>query len=102
LPADAGPAGLPHLTRDRLAVLGGGFAPGALMGTHLAGLIFFLNPGLPFSFLPVLRGVLLYGGLAGLASLALHLPFTWRRPRWARRILPWGLTVALAVSALLD
>jgi Type I phosphodiesterase / nucleotide pyrophosphatase len=72
------------------------------MGVHLAGLIFFLNPGLPFSWVPVLRGVVVYGGLAGLASLAVHLPFTWGRPRRALRIVPWGLTLALAVSALLD
>jgi hypothetical protein len=49
-----------------------------------------------------LRGVAAYGALIGLISLALHLPFTWRRPRRARRILPWSLTVALAVAALLD
>ena len=40
--------------------------------------------------------------LLGLASLALHLPFTWGRPRRARRALPWSFTVALAASALLD
>jgi hypothetical protein len=79
-----------------------GCAPGALLGTHLAGLIFFLNPGLPFSPGPVLRGILLYGALLGLVGLALHLPFTWKRPRRARRFLPWGLTAALAGAALLD
>lgn len=72
------------------------------MGVHLAGLIFFLNPGLPFTPLPVLRGVLLYGALTGAASLLLHLPFTWGRPRRARRILPWSLTAALLLSALID
>ncbi|HEV8582360.1 MAG TPA: alkaline phosphatase family protein [Thermoanaerobaculia bacterium] len=102
LPADAGPSDLQHLKRGWLAVLGGGFAPGALTGTHLAGLIFFLNPGLPFSFVPVLRGVLLYAGLLGLVSLVLHLPFTWGRPTRASRVLPWSLTVALAASGLLD
>jgi Type I phosphodiesterase / nucleotide pyrophosphatase len=102
LPADAGSSDLHHLTRGWPAVLGGGFAPGALTGTHLAGLIFFLNPGLPFAFLPVLRGVLLYGALLGLVSLGLHLPFTWGRPARAGRILPWSLTVALATSSLLD
>jgi hypothetical protein len=102
LPAQAGPADLHHLTRGRLAILGGGFAPGALVGVHLAGLIFFLNPGLPFAFRPVLRGVVVYGALLGLVSLALHLPWTWRRPRRARRILPWSLTAALAAAALLD
>jgi predicted AlkP superfamily phosphohydrolase/phosphomutase len=50
----------------------------------------------------VLRGTLLYGLLLGLLSLALHLPFTWNHPRRARRALPWGLTVALAVAAVLD
>jgi len=88
--------------RGWLAVLGGGFAPGALAGVQLAGLIFFLNPQLPFAFGPVLRGSLVYGTLIGLLSLALHLPFTWGRPRRARRILPWSFTAALAVSALLD
>ncbi len=85
-----------------MAILGGGFAPGALAGAQLAGLIFFLNPRLPFAFAPVLRGCLIYGALLGAVSLALHLPFTWGRPRRARRALPWSLTLALALSALLD
>jgi hypothetical protein len=69
---------------------------------QLAGLIFFLNPRLPFAAGPVLRGCLIYGTLGALVSLAGHLPFTWRRPRRARRVLPWSLTAALALSALLD
>ena len=88
--------------RGWLAILGGGFAPGALAGIQLAGLIFYLNPHLPFAFGPVLRGSLIYGTLIGAISLALHLPFTWRRPRRARRALAWTFTAALAVSALLD
>ncbi|HEX6901746.1 MAG TPA: alkaline phosphatase family protein [Thermoanaerobaculia bacterium] len=104
LPAETGPHDLHRLTRGRawLTVLGSGFAPGALAGVQLAGLIFFLNPGLPFSFGPVLRGIAVYGSLLGLVSLVLHLPFTWGRPRRARRALPWALTVALAASALQD
>ena len=106
LPPEAGPANLHRLTRRWLAIPGSGFAPGALVGAHLAGLIFFLNPRLPFTAGPVLRGILLYGSLLGLASLVLHLPFTWpftwRRPRRALRALPWGLTAALAIAALLD
>ncbi|HSN89534.1 MAG TPA: hypothetical protein VL025_22420, partial [Thermoanaerobaculia bacterium] len=82
--------------------MAGGFLPGALAGTHLAGLIFFLNPGLPFAPGPALSGVLVYGSLVGLVSLLLHLPFTGRRPRHARRALPWGITLALAATALLD
>ena len=102
LPPEAGQTDLHRLTRRWLAILGGGFAPGALAGIHLAGLIFFLNPGLPFAAGPVLRGVAVYGALLGLASLALHFPFTRRHPRRALRALPWGLTVALAAAALLD
>ncbi|HTQ79277.1 MAG TPA: alkaline phosphatase family protein [Thermoanaerobaculia bacterium] len=85
-----------------LEILGAGLLPGLLAGTQVAGLLFFLNPELPFSFLPVARGILLYGGLLGGVSLAVSLPWTWRRPRRAWRILPWGLTLALASAALLD
>lgn len=87
---------------DPLKTILAGLAPGFLLGTHVAGLIFFLNPHLPFSPGPVARGVLVYGGLLGLASLALHLPFTARRPVRARRWLPWALTLALAAAAWLD
>jgi type I phosphodiesterase/nucleotide pyrophosphatase len=83
-------------------VLAAGLLPGLLAGTQIAGLIFFLNPGLPFSPAPVARGILIYGSLLGAASLAVCLPWTWGRPRRARRALPWGLTVALALAALLD
>jgi len=83
-------------------VLAAGLAPGALAGAQLAGLIFFLNPALPFQPAPVLRGILIYGGLAGLASLLLHLPFTWGRPRRALRWLPWALTLSLLIAAVLD
>ncbi|HKV10519.1 MAG TPA: alkaline phosphatase family protein [Thermoanaerobaculia bacterium] len=50
----------------------------------------------------MLSGLGLYGSLLGLLSLLLHLPWTARRPRRARRALPWGITAALAVAALLD
>lgn len=88
--------------RDWAHILAAGLAPGALAGTQLAGLLFFLNPGLPFRPVPVVRGILIYGGLLGLASLLLHLPSTWGRPRRARRWLPWGLTLALLLAGLLD
>jgi len=83
-------------------VLVAGLLPGLLAGTQIAGLLFFLNPDLPFSAEPVARAVLLYGSLVGTLSLALCLPWTWGRPRRARRILPWGLAVALALAAVLD
>jgi hypothetical protein len=103
--AGSSPGGTTRV-RAVLDIAACGFLPGALAGVHLAGLIFFLNPGLPFTLGPVLRGVLVYGTLLGLASLALHFPFTWpftwRSAQRARRVLPWGLTVALATAALLD
>ena len=92
-------------TRSRpgwLDVLAAGFAPGALFGTQLAGLIFFLNPGLPFAPWPVARGIAVYAFLLGAVSLAVHLPLTFGRPRRARRWLPWALTMILAGAALLD
>ncbi len=85
-----------------LAVLAAGFLPGALAGTHLAGLIFFLNPGLDFAAVPLARGVLLYGGLGGVVTLLLSLPWLWGRPVRANRWLPWGLTAALTFAAVLD
>jgi len=85
-----------------LDVVWGGLLPGALAGVHLAGLIFFLNPRIPFTPGPVARGILFYSGLLGAASLLLHLPFLWGRPRRARRWLPWGLTLVLGGAAALD
>lgn len=79
-----------------------GLLPGLLAGAHLAGLVFFLNPELPFSGASVGRGVLLYGGLFGAASMLLLLPLFGGRPDRAGRILPWGITCALAGAALLD
>ncbi len=43
----------------------GAFLPGALAGTQVAGLLFFLNPHLPFDSLSILRGVAFYGSLLG-------------------------------------
>lgn len=80
------------------------FLPGALAGAHVAVLLFFLNPHLPFTFGPVLRALLLYGGLLGLlGSLGslLTLPALRRRRVKAARLLPWTLTGALTLAALL-
>jgi hypothetical protein len=79
-----------------------GFLPGALVGAHLAGLLFFLNPALPWSAMPVFRAVSWYAMELGLFSVALHLPLlAMRRPR-VRRVLPWTLTAAFGLAAVLD
>ncbi len=79
-----------------------GFLPGALVGAHLAGLLFFLNPALPWSAMPIFRAVSWYAMELGLFSVALHLPLlAVRRPR-ARRVLPWTLTAAFGLAAVLD
>ncbi len=84
------------LARDLVS----GFLPGALAGTQVAGLIFFLNPHLPFDPLSVLRGVGFYSSLLGGLSLLLTLPFAlWRKHR-VRRWLPIGLTAVLAAAGL--
>jgi hypothetical protein len=83
-------------------ILVAGFLPGALVGTHLAGLLFFLNPHLPLLTGQLLIAVGFYGMLLGLASLLVHLPWTWGRWQRAKRLLPWSLTGALLLSAALD
>lgn len=88
-----------------------GALPGILAGIHLAGLIFFLNPNLPFEPAAVLavawRLCLLGGAATGLALTALTTlgaltaPGRGRRAR-ALRLLPWGLTFALVTAAIVD
>jgi len=79
-----------------------GALPGILLGIHLAGLIFFLNPDLPFAptavFAVAWRFSLLTGAVSGVALTALA------RGRRARtlRLLPWGLTFALVAAAIVD
>jgi len=84
-----------------VAVLAGA-APGFLLGIHLGGLLFFLNPHLPFAVGPVARAALLYGALGALASGAALAPLALRHPRRALRLLPWMVTAALVLAALLD
>ncbi len=88
--------------RRRLDILIAGAAPGFLAGTLIAGLLFFLNPHLPFAPLPVGRALAFYGSVFAAVSLALHLPFTWRHRRRARRAVPWVFTLVLAAVAASD
>lgn len=78
------------------------FLPGALAGVHLAVLLFFLNPHLPFSARTMSRGAVAYALYLGILSVLAHLPWTWRRPARARRLLPWTLTTVLAIASVLS
>ncbi len=93
-----GPARRPGWALAALALL----APGFLLGVHLAGLLFFLNPQLPFQALPVARAALFYGALVGAAGALLGLAFGLGRRDRAVRFLPWAVTAALALAAVLD
>ena len=76
------------------------FLPGALAGAHLTGLLFFLNPDLPWRTGPLLRGAAVYGTALGLLSVLLHLqPLRHGR---IRRALPWSLAAVLLAVAVLD
>jgi len=79
-----------------------GAAPGVLLGALVAGLLFFLNPHLPFTVWTVARAIGLYGLILGSLSLAIHLPFVWNDRRRARRAVPWGLSAILGVMAIYD
>lgn len=76
--------------------------PGFLLGGHVAGLLFFLNPQVAFTPLGVGRAMLLYGALLGALGTALQAPWLWRRPERAARWLPWTLSLALFLGAILD
>jgi hypothetical protein len=88
--------------RGLAGLLACAFLPGALVGAHLAGLLFFLNPALPWRAAYVLRAVAWYAAELGLFSVALHLPWFATMRRRAARVLPWTLTAALAIAATLD
>ncbi len=77
-----------------------GLLPGALAGTQVAGLIFFLNPHLSFDPPSVASGVAFYSLLLGGVSLLLALPFACSRRYRVRRWLPLSLTVVLAAAGL--
>lgn len=76
--------------------------PGLLAGTHVAGLVFFLNPHLPFEAGPLTRTFVAYAMLAALLSIAVHLPLTRLSDDRARRFLPWALSLVFAIAALGD
>ncbi len=85
-----------RLAPDLLAA----FLPGFLAGTQVTGLLFFLNPHLPFDLRSILSGVGFYSSLLGGVSLLVTLPFIWKGRYRSRRWLPIGLTAVLAAAGL--
>ncbi len=97
---DAGP---PSDKRSRAGIardLATALLPGALAGTQVTGLLFFLNPHLPFDLRSVWSGVAFYGSLLGGLSLVLTVPLIWAGRYRSHRWLPVGLTVVLAAAGL--
>ncbi len=90
------------MTRERLLAAAAGATPGLFAGIHLTGLLFFLNPHLPFHPLPVLRTGAYYGGLGAVATGALLLAVSWRRPERPLRLLPWSMAAVFGAAAALD
>ncbi|MCG8455847.1 MAG: alkaline phosphatase family protein [Holophagales bacterium] len=74
--------------------------PGALAGTQLAGLLFFLNPHLPFSPLNVSRGLLISALILGVLGAPPLLFFVRRKQHRLNRLLPVALTLVMMVSAV--
>ncbi len=76
--------------------------PALLGGVHLAGLLLFLNPRLPFTVGSLARAGLVYGLLLAPLSLAAHFAVARFRRVPARRQLPWSLTLIALAGALGD
>jgi hypothetical protein len=92
----------PRLLKFRLQDLALNFLPGLLAGAQLAGLLFFLNPELPFGWWPLLRSCGVLGAVGGALSAVLLSVVTWSRPGLARRQLPWTVVAVLTAAAALD
>lgn len=82
-------------------IAGASFVPGAILGLLFAQLLFFLNPHLPYEPRTIARAMVAYGGTGGLVSLLILVPASGGRRRRALRLLPWALTAALALAAVL-
>ena len=74
--------------------------PGLFAGFQIAGLLFFLNPELPFGWFVLLRTGLTVGLGCALASTALLTLFTRGIGSRAPRLLPWAITAVLCLSAV--
>jgi len=76
--------------------------PALLAGAHSAGLLFFLNPALPFSLAVFARAALYYAALLAPLSLGAHFAVARWRGVSVARLVPWSLTVVAAAGALGD
>ena len=90
------------MNRERLLSCAACAIPGLLAGIHLTGLLFFLNPHLPFQPAPVAQTGAYYGLLGALVTSALLIPISWRRPERSLRLLPWCLAAVFGAAAALD
>jgi len=76
------------------------FLPGSLAGALLAGILFFLNPQLPFDTHHFLRGVLFYGCLLGLTSAIFFLLLLRANVERLWRTFPLAMTAVLLIAAI--
>lgn len=73
--------------------------PGALAGALTAGLLFFLNPDLPFGWASETRASAIYGTLLGGVSAGLLYPLA-RRRRWSlMAAMAWSVALVLLTAA---
>lgn len=75
--------------------------PGVLAATHITGLIFFINPNLPFATGPMLRGIAFYSALLSPIGLVLLLLITRIRSQAMGQWFPIALTVVMVSGALM-
>ncbi len=90
------------MKQERLLSCAACAVPGLLAGIHLTGLLFFLNPHLPFNPATVFRASAYYGLLGALSTMAVLIPISWRTPERARRLLPWCMGAVFVATAGLD
>ncbi len=76
--------------------------PGLFAGFQLTGLLFFLNPHLPFRPEPFLRALVYYAAVLGLAGVVVQLSWARGIRTRAERALPWALVIVFVLAAAFD
>lgn len=95
------PAGRAPRLLSLLFSLLSGLLPGVLAATHIAGLIFFINPHLPFSASPFLNTVLFYSSILAPISLLLLVLITAVQKQSMGQWFPIALTAVMVSGALM-